>query len=231
MAFRFGEFSNRDLKLYSYLSSWQLVPGGNTNTLSIPGRDGVLDFGTGLGPREIKLTCGFMPQKSAIKMGERIDQVASFLSSEKGLQKLVLSEFPDRFFMARISGTVDFKRQLRTMGSFELTFFCPDPYGYALADDVLEIKNPGAYVLDRQQGNTGSYPLIRVDADFLESTRPRLELNINDEIITLSGIWPEGSVLELDCLSQTARFIGQKEALGNAMTALESPVFPALHTG
>ena len=181
--------------------------------------------------QEIKLICGYIPQKSASRW-DKLDEIAGWLSCDKGLRKLVISEFPDRYYLARIASSVDFTRELRTMGTFELSFFCPDPYGYAIDDEILTITEPGSYRLTRKLGNTSSSPLILVDADFPENTRPTMQLKINDEVLNLSGIWPPNSTLVLDTLHQTAKFISPTgETIGNAMPALERPVFPKFQMG
>lgn len=54
-----------------------------------------------------------------------------------GLKQLVLDDVPDRYFMARLNAAVECERLLRSSGSFDLTFFCPDPFGYAIEDETF----------------------------------------------------------------------------------------------
>ena len=66
-----------------------------------------------------------------------------------GLKQLVLDDVPDRYFMARLNAAVECERLLRSSGSFDLTFFCPDPFGYAIEDETFSITEAGNSTVTR----------------------------------------------------------------------------------
>ena len=41
--------------------------------------------------------------------------------------------------MARLKDKVDCERVIRAAGVFDLSFYCPDPFAYALEDEVFTI--------------------------------------------------------------------------------------------
>ena len=232
MGFLFDGVSSRSMGIKSYLRQWELMPGLENQFLTLPGRDGGLDLGSTLGMRTIRLEAGFLPQASVSNLSDKIDTLTAWLSPEKGAKRLVLDEFPDRYFLARVSENLMLTRVLRMMGSFELTFLAPDPFAYALEDETAVYTEPGTFRFTRQKGNSSSSPILRVKATFTESNRPRLLLTINHETLVLSGIAPSGSILEIDCGMQTVRLLNSRgELIGNGMPLLEEPVFPTLLMG
>lgn len=76
--------------------------------------------------------------------------------------QLVLDDVPDRYFMARLNDAVDCERLIRSAGSFELKFFCPDPFGYAITDETLSIVEEGVHTITRTIGNIESLPVYRI---------------------------------------------------------------------
>lgn len=232
MGFFFGGVSSRSMGIKSYLRQWELMPGLENQFLTLPGRNGGLDLGSTLGMRTIRLEAGFLPQASVSNLSDKIDTLTAWLLPEKGAKRLVLDEFPDRYFLARVSENLMLTRVLRRMGSFELTFLAPDPFAYALEDETAFYKESGAFRFTRQKGNTSSSPILRVKAAFAESNRPRLSLTINHETMVLSGIAPSDSILEIDCGMQTVRLLNSEGMLiENGMPLLEEPVFPELLMG
>lgn len=232
MAFTFNGISSKTMKLYAYLASWQIIPEQENQFLKVIGKEGVLDLGRSSTGREIRFQASLRPQQNMRAVMQCMDDLAAWLSPEQGLKRLVLDEFPDRYFLARVSALLDYQRLLRTTGSFELLFTCPDPYGYALADDEFIISSEGTYDFQRTQGNALSYPTITVSGEFTESRKPVLRLEYGGETLEISGVFPEGSKLEVDTGLQTARFINPEgQTIGNGMPALTAPVFPKLVPG
>lgn len=232
MGFVFDGITSRSMGIKSYLRNWELMPALENNFLKLTWRDGSLDLGSHLGMRTIRLEAGFLPQSSVSGMKEKIDALTAWLSPSEGAKKLVLDEFPDRYFVARISENLMLSRVLRLMGSFELAFVAADPFAYAREDETEVYTAPGSYNFKRLKGNTSSFPKILVKADFTETYRPKLHITINGDTISLSGITPTGSMLEIDCGMQTVRLLNAEgELIGNGMPMLEEPVFPELQMG
>ena len=88
------------------------------------------DFGADFDYREIVVSCNIFPRHSFSALVSTLDDIAAWLDPVGGLKQLVLDDVPDRYFMARLSDTVDCERLLRAAGSFTLRFLCPDPDVY-----------------------------------------------------------------------------------------------------
>jgi len=61
--------------------------------------------------------------------------------------------------MARLKDKVDCERIIRAAGVFELSFYCPDPFAYALEDEVFTIMTTGQSAVTRSLGNIESRPV------------------------------------------------------------------------
>ena len=123
--------------LKARLTSWQVCGKLRNFTTTVPGKYGVADFGADFDYREIKVQCNIYPKYSFTSLVSALDDVAAWLDPVQGLRQLVLDDVPDRYFMARLNDTVDCERLIRSAGSFELKFFCPDPFDMPSRTNLL----------------------------------------------------------------------------------------------
>ena len=144
MGFQYNGITSQSMSVKAHLTGWQMVPTLRSNTETVPGKAGLADFGADSGERYIDVACNVYPQKTFADMVAILDQVAAWLDPTAGTKQLVLDDVPDRYFMARLSDTVDCERLLRAAGSFTLRFLCPDPYGYALDDETFTLSQAGS---------------------------------------------------------------------------------------
>src|SRR5699024_11976191 len=112
--------------------------------------------------RHNKIQCNFYPKHSFTSLVSDLDDIAAWLDPVQGLRQLVLDDVPDRYFMARLNDAVDCERLIRSAGSFELKFFCPDPFGYAITDETFSIVEEGVHTITRTIGNIESLPVYRI---------------------------------------------------------------------
>lgn len=133
------------------------------DTASIPGKSGVADFGANFGYREINVSCSIAPKRNFAFLVSVPDDISLWLDPTDGLKQLVFDDVPDRYFMARFYEKVDCERLLvRSAGSFDLKFFCPDSFAYAISDERFTISAAGTHTVTRVKGNAESAPVYRV---------------------------------------------------------------------
>ena len=158
-----------------------------------------------------------------------LDQVAAWLDPTAGTKQLVLDDVPDRYFMARLSDTVDCERLLRAAGSFTLRFLCPDPYGYALDDETFTLSQTGEHEVEREIGNTDSEPVYSLQGTISSGA---IVLTTNGETLRVIGPLAADEVLVIDTGMVTAKVTDSAgNTLRNGLPCLEELNFPILRRG
>ncbi len=114
--------------------------------MTVPGKYGVTDFGADFDYREINVACNIYPKHSFSALVSTLDELSTWLDPMQGLKELVFDDVPDRYFMARLNEKVDCERLIRFAGSFNLKFFCPDPFAYAITDENYLIESEGVFL-------------------------------------------------------------------------------------
>ena len=214
------------------LTNWQASPSLRNAFVAIPGKPGVADFGSTAAEKSITVRCGIMPQQDFASLINVLDDMAEWLHPGKGLKQFVLDDVPDRYFGARLSESIDCERVLRSAGSFDLRFVCPDPHGYALADEVYTIASEGASAVQRLKGNTDSEPLYIMKGIILSDAGSYITIVTNDEDLRVIGPLSAGEILIIDTGRLTAKVTNEQgETLRNGLPCLQELNFPILHKG
>lgn len=117
-----------------------IAPATVDRFLSIPGRNGLLDFGADVGARYFNLDCRVIT-RNYLELQEVIERIASALLDGYGRPKtvkIVLDSRPDRYYLVRYSGSLSIDR-LFGLGSFILPLVAVDPYARSLtsSDSVI----------------------------------------------------------------------------------------------
>ena len=150
-----------------------------------------------------------------------------------GLKQLVLDDVPDRYFMARLNAAVECERLLRSSGSFDLTFFCPDPFGYAIEDETFSITEEGNSTVTRLIGNMESNPVYRIEGEIASGAGNSISITTNgQELKIVNATLAEGETLVVDTDRMTA-YVEDEDGiiLRNALPYLEELNFPTLAVG
>jgi predicted phage tail component-like protein len=214
------------------LTNWQASPSLRNAFITIPGKPGVVDFGSSAAEKIITIKCGVMPQKDFTSLVHVLDGVAEWLHPAKGLKQLALDDVPDRYFWSRLSEAIDCERVLRSAGAFDLRFVCPDPHGYALSDEVFIIIAPGAHEVRRLKGNTDSEPVYLLKASIPAAAENYLTIRTNDEELRVIGPLLMEETLVIDTGKLTAKVTDEQgETLRNGLPCLRELNFPILHKG
>ena len=233
MGFQYNGITSQSMSVKAHLTGWQMVPTLRSNTETVPGKAGLADFGADSGERYIDVACNVYPQKTFADMVAILDQVAAWLDPTAGTKQLVLDDVPDRYFMARLNAAVECERLLRSSGSFDLTFFCPDPFGYAIEDETFSITEAGNSTVTRLIGNMESNPIYRIEGVITSGASNSISITTNgQELKIVNATLAAGETLVVDTDRMTA-YVEDADGmiLRNALPYLEELNFPTLAVG
>jgi len=232
MGFIYNGISSQSMKMRARITGWQVSPALRNSFETVPGKAGVADFGCDISERTITISCSVLPQRSFADLVSVLDNVAEWLNPANGLKQLILDDVPDRYFKARLSEAVDCERLLRTAGSFELRFVCPDPFAYALEDEVFVISETGMHEAERLTGNADSEPVYFLKGVISASSSSCISLITNGEELRVIGTLAEGETLVIDSGMVTAKVTDAAgNILRNGLPCLQELNFPILRKG
>jgi len=232
MGFVYNGVNSKDMKIKARLTSWQASLALRNSYEIVPGKAGVADFGCDSAERIIVVNCSIFPQKSFADLVGVLDDLAEWLNPMNGLRQLVLDDIPNRYFNARLSEQVDCERILRTAGSFDLKFICPDPHAYALTDEIFTISNEGSHEVERVTGNADSEPVYQLRGTISSSASNYISISTNGEELRVVGTLTADEVLVIDSGLVTAKITDlDGNTLRNGLSSLDELNFPILHKG
>src|SRR5699024_7866098 len=141
-----------------------------------------------------------------------------------------LDDIPNRYFLARLVEEVDCERILRSAGSFELTFVCPDPYGYAITDAQFTINSTGSHVVERELGNIESFPIYRMKGNISSSSSTFLTITTNGESLKVIGPLSSNEILIVDSGLLAAKIPDTScNTIRVGLSTLDELKFPAVY--
>lgn len=231
MGFSYNDVTSKEMGIKARLTSWQVSGRLRNFTTTVPGKYGVADFGADLDYREIAVNCSIFPRHTFTALVEALDGIAAWLDPTQGLHQLILDDVPDRYFMARLNDAVDCERLIRSAGRFDLRFFCPDPFGYAIADESYTITAAGTHTVTRKTGNAESLPVYRIKG--VITGGGSITITTNGAAMRISNAaLSAGEVLVVDTDKMTAWVENSSGiTLRNALPYLEELNFPTLAVG
>lgn len=206
------------------------MPDFTNNTVTVPGREGVFDFGETIGERKIEISCFIPPGKTDEEFLARKDEIIAWLNPDNGLKDLILDKEPGRVYRARLEGGFSFDKAVRNSCTFDLTFLCPDPYAYAEADETYEFTEPGTFTVSRSLGNADSLPVYSLTAELTKETKAVITTNGN--ALEISGRLAKDEILVIDSSLMTAKVTDRDgNTLRNGLPLVNSLDFPKLKSG
>lgn len=145
----------------------------------------------------------------------------------------LLHDVPDRYFMARLNDAVDCERLVRSAGSFDLKFFCPDPFGYAITDETFSITEEGIHTITRSIGNIESLPVYRISGVITAGASNYISITTNgSELKIVNVTLSEGETLVVDTDKMSAYVVDENGGtLRNGLPYLQELNFPTLAVG
>lgn len=224
--FSFDGVHSSTYGIYLAKSPFYLLPELNNYFETIPGREGLLDYGSDHQQREIVLSCMVLAV-SEQDLKEKSRAIAAWLDPAKGLKRLIFDTEPDKFYLARVTRGVQVE-QIAKQGRFEVTFTAPDPYAYALDDQIFTYTQTGNYVFKRD-GTAISYPRVEIKGTNTKGSGT-IRITLNDKSIGYTGDLSGSELLVIDSDLLTA----YKEANGQRVSAIndiDSVDFPVTKPG
>ncbi|GHV05937.1 hypothetical protein FACS1894217_03680 [Clostridia bacterium] len=230
MGFTYNGISSQSMKIKARLTNWQASPVLRNSFVSIPGKAGVVDFGSNIAEKVVTVHCNIYPQRSFAALVSALDDMAEWLNPEHGLRQLVLDDVPDRYFFARLTDAVDCERLVLSAGAFDLRFVCPDPHAYALTDEVFTFNSAGAHEVRRLKGNTDSEPVYLLKG--VIPANAYISIVTNSSELCVVGMLAVGETLVIDSGKVTAKVVNaQGETHRNGLPCLRELNFPILRKG
>ena len=234
MGFIYNDTSSSDMGLKARLTSWQVCGNLRNYTASIPGKSGNADFGADFDYREINVSCSIPPKRTFVALVSVLDDIALWLDPADGLKQLIFDDVPDRYFMARLSEKVDCERLLiRSAGSFDLKFLCPDPFAYAVEDEEFSITTTGNHMVRRTKGNIESRPVYRIKGVITSGVSNYITITTNGsqlKVVNATLAATETLVVDTDMMTAWVED-GGGNVLRNGLPYLSQLNFPAFEVG
>ncbi|WP_163526611.1 phage tail domain-containing protein [Halobacillus ihumii] len=167
-------------------------------TLKIPGRKGVLSFGTETDPKPLNLPLGILPQANKIGLHRKIEAFDRFISDDWGNpreMKLVYDYNPDKYYMIKKVGEIPIERFV-TMGSFELPIIAHDPQAKLIVEnheiswDSTELTYDSSVSMDHYSPGTNIPVTAPTSIDYYVNgyaVRPTIIIEGSADSLTVSA--------------------------------------------
>lgn len=156
--FTFAGHHSGEYNVWLARSNFHLMPPTRDRFASLVGRPGDLDLGFDYDARSISLEC-VIHAESEQELRQRAREVASWLDPRAGAQQLILDSEPDKYYMARCSGTSEVEIVAR-QGRFTVPFRASDPFAYAVQAKQIEWEAPYGGQTSLQNDGTADCPLV-----------------------------------------------------------------------
>ncbi len=208
------------------------MPDLRNNTITMPGHEGVFDFGETIGERKIQISCFIPPGKSDEDFLSLKDDIVAWLNPDSGLCPLVLDKEPGRVYSARLNEGFSFDKAVRNSCTFDLVFLCPDPYAYAATDETFDIATAGTSTISRSLGNASSLPVYSLTGVIPSGTGTYITITTNSSELKIIGKLASGETLVIDSSLMTAKVVdAEGNTLRNGLPLLAELNFPSLSVG
>lgn len=233
MGFTFDGVSSKNMGIATRMTTENRIPDLRNNSITMAGRDGSLDLGCSLSERIIEISCFIPPMLSQEAFLKRKDELVEWLNPKKGLCGLVLDTEPSRIYYARLQNGVSFERMVRLSATFDLEFICPDPFSYAIKDEIYSINSKGTHTITRVLGNMESTPLYRLKGELSSNDGNSITITTNGERLQLvnADLLPE-EIFVIDSAKMTAWIEDEAgNKLRNALPYIVDLNFPTLKVG
>lgn len=233
MGFSFDGVTSKSMGIASRMTTENRVPELKNRTISMAGRDGLVDLGASLSERVIEISCFIPPKRTAAELLACKDEIVSWLSPDKGVCELKLDTEPGRVYYARLQEGVTFERVVRLAATFDLAFFCPDPFGYAVEDEVFTITETGSHTVRRRLGNLYSNPVYRLKGILASGVGRYISIITNGAELKIADATLSGNeTLVVDTAKMTAWVEdADGNTFRNALPYISELNFPALDAG
>ena len=197
-----------------------LLPPSGVVSSSIIGRSGTFLFSKRLEAKKVRVFLRINASNKAI-FRQRVRELAHLLHTEDEA-RLVFTDEPDKYVNALIIDDSDID-ETPVFGDVEVKFYCPNPFWYAINDNIFTFTSTGTHNLPRA-GTAPSNPLITVRGTSTAANgRITFNANSGQQVMAYQGVLASNQTLVIDSELMTA-FIentnGSRTAVLNRLTTL-----------
>lgn len=196
-----------------------ILPPIKSKTKSVEDRDGVYYFGSQFDAETISVEVVW--KGDTLELTQSIKREIAAWLIPNGLKKLIFDDEPDRYYSAVLDGDSGVKQIVR-MGTATLNFLVPDPYAYALQDDVF--SDPSGTITFTRKGSANSNPKIEITGTSADGDG--FSIDLNGTVLNYSGALASGETLVLDSHFVTAYIIKPDGSQVSALNNIDSLDFP-----
>lgn len=195
----------------------QISPSRKVSYIDIPGRDGSLMFDNGLNDRFITISHE-IDESTLSNLRTKIRQISSWLNTDDKKQ-LVFDDEPDKYYMAKVDGTINLDEEIALTGNFDVTFRC-EPYAYSVTSNF--VSNSATI---NNVGTTTCFPIFTVT---FSSSATEIKISNGTEYVRIVNNFVLGDILVIDCSKGTVKLNGD-----SIMSSLDwqNSIFFTLKTG
>lgn len=172
-------YAGMKLSQYFYIQrvTRSILPPREISLLTVPARHGAYFTGARYGVRKIDIDIVVLAATPTDYMNT-LRTLAQCLDIDEP-SELVISDEPDKFYYAILSGDTDMVNDLMTLGRGSLSFICPDPFAYSQFTKVIEPVSKK----------------FTFNNDGTTKTFPKFTVNFKNEASFVSFISPDGVIL------------------------------------
>lgn len=202
-----------------------LMPPQRIHSMSITGRHGAYFLGKQHEPIIIAVEV-MIYEDLNMSYAEKKRFLAGKLN-KKEPKPIIFPDEPDKYINGIITDNLDIWNLIEA-GESILRFYCPEPYFYAIEDEVFTFNGTGSFNFTRVKGNEESEPIFEIQGtnnggEFIITTD-------NTELI-FDGVLNDGETLVLDSHYITSYILGTDGEKRSANDYLNSMEFPVLQVG
>lgn len=200
-----------------------VMPGQTLEVISIEGRHGALFMYKKHEP--VTLPVQVVVSEDTIHLlHERRREIAAALHKNEP-KRLIFTDEPDKYIMAILTGESPLPT-LATHGEATLNFFCPEPFWYAVEDNIFEFEGAGTHDFNRE-GTVESEPEIVITG----TVNGEITLDLNGQVMTYTGRLSTGEKLVIDSKWKTAYVTNAANERTSAINNLSTLDFPLARPG
>lgn len=159
--------------------------------------------------------------KEKTNLRSQLRNLAYLLDTDKPA-KLVFNDEPDKYIMAILSDNTEFEEVYKN-GNGVINFYCPDPFWYAVNDDVFEVTTQDKYTFTRQ-GTSVSYPIYEIEG----SGEGKYSINTNNVTMVATCSLKSGEKMIIDSEKLTAYILQEDGTKKSILMYLDKLDFPVL---
>ena len=202
-----------------------LLPPQILSIKSISGRDGVYFFRKRSGAIIIPVSVT-IHVKTIPDYRKRVRFLASKFNKDEP-KPMIFSDEPEMFINGIVQDESELEEVLET-GQGDISFLCPDPFYYAIENEVFTYVSAGDYNFTRELGNTESYPYIEIEGS---NSGGLIMLETDNAKINFDGDLAIGETLVFDSDLITSFIIQTDGTQRSGNNNIDSMDFPVLVVG